>query len=159
MIGRKTAGLIGEAAWLAARVASIPAPLREVTRAFGTDLGIAFQIRDDILGIWGDERETGKSTSSDIATRKMTLPIIVALETGPLPIRELLRAAYAESPGEGDDRRIRDLLDAAGARAAVLAREEQHWQAAMKSLDALPLSKAWREDVREFARSFVGRSA
>jgi geranylgeranyl diphosphate synthase type I len=159
MIGRKTAGLIGEAAWLAARVANIPAPLREVTRAFGTDLGIAFQIRDDILGIWGDESKTGKSASSDIATRKMTFPIIVALETAPPAIRDELHAAYAATQGEGDERRVHDLLEAAGARQAVLAREDQHWHAAMKSLETLPLTASWREDVREFARSFVGRSA
>lgn len=159
MIGRKTAGLIGEAAWLGARAANVPAPLREVSRAFGADLGIAFQIRDDILGIWGDETETGKSSSTDIATRKMTLPIIVALETAPPPIRAELEACYAQQHAEGDEVRIRDLLGAAGARQTVLAREDQHWLAAMKSLDTLPLNTAWREDVREFARSFVGRSA
>jgi geranylgeranyl diphosphate synthase type I len=159
MIGRKTAGLIGEAAWLGARTANVAAPLQEATRAFGIDLGIAFQIRDDILGIWGDEKETGKSASSDIATRKMTLPIIVALESAPSSIREELRARYAEAPEAGDERRVRDLLDAAGARQTTVAQEDQHWHAAMKSLEMLPLSTSWREDVREFARSFVGRSA
>ena len=159
MIGRKTAGLIGEAAWIGARASSIIAPMREVTRAFGADLGIAFQIRDDILGIWGDESQTGKSASSDIATRKMTLPIIVALESAPAPIRGELRACYAGAPVGGDEDHIRELLNASGAHQAVLAREDHHWQSAMKSLDALPLSAEWRDDIREFARSFVGRSA
>ncbi len=159
MIGRKTAGLIGEAAWLGALAANTIAPMREVTRAFGTDLGIAFQIRDDILGIWGDEYETGKSASSDIATRKMTLPIITALETAMPAIVEELRKCYARAPVSGDEQHVRKLLDASGARQAVLARENHHWHAAMRSLDALPLSATWRDDIREFARSFVGRSS
>ena len=69
MIGRKTAALIGEVAWVGARTAGVSRAVLDAARSFGTELGLAFQIRDDILGIWGDEGETGKSASSDIAPR------------------------------------------------------------------------------------------
>jgi geranylgeranyl diphosphate synthase type I len=47
---------------------------------FGLDLGLAFQVIDDILGIWGDEAKIGKSASTDITTKKKTLPILYGLE-------------------------------------------------------------------------------
>jgi geranylgeranyl diphosphate synthase type I len=60
-------------------------------RWFGHHLGLAFQIKDDILGIWGDVEITGKSTSDDIQTRKKTLPVVYALERSPT-LRELYAA-------------------------------------------------------------------
>ena len=160
MIARKTASLIGEAAWVGCRAATADAAILDRARAFGSELGLAFQIRDDLLGIWGDEMTTGKSTSSDIATRKMTLPVILALESpGAEQARELPRLYSAAPQDEDDSGRVRDLLDALGSREAAMRYEEVHWSAAMDALEALPLAAAWRETVRDFARSFVDRAS
>jgi geranylgeranyl diphosphate synthase type I len=158
MIGRKTAALIGEAAWVGARVAATDDAVLNAARNFGIELGLAFQIRDDVLGIWGDEAETGKSASSDIAARKMTLPVIMAIESGPRDVRDELRAWYGTA-AEIDEGRVRSLLAAANAEAITLAHEERHWKCAMGCLESLPLSPAWREMIEDFARSFVGRRA
>ncbi|HWE64796.1 MAG TPA: polyprenyl synthetase family protein [Chloroflexota bacterium] len=156
MIARKTASLIGEAAWVGARVATDDPATLDAARRFGVELGLAFQIRDDILGIWGDEGETGKSASSDIATRKMTLPIILALEAG----SDTLRARYGAPPQDPDDeQQVRALLEATGALQRTDAAEHVHWQAAMEALDQMPLPADWRELVRHYARSFVERRA
>ena len=48
-------------------------------REYGAALGRAFQLQDDILGIWGDEKQTGKSAASDILTKKKSLPVVLAL--------------------------------------------------------------------------------
>ena len=160
MILRKTASLIGESAWVGCRAATADAATLEHARAFGRELGLAFQIRDDLLGIWGDEVITGKSASSDIATRKMTLPVILALESPDAAQAQELRRLYSAAPRDEDDSgRVRDLLDALGSRDAVLRHEEAHWSAAMRALDALPLATEWREAVRDFARSFVDRAS
>jgi geranylgeranyl diphosphate synthase type I len=157
MIGRKTAALIGEVAWVGARAAGMSRAVLDAARSFGIELGLAFQIRDDILGIWGDEGETGKSASSDIATRKMTLPIIVALECGPETARADLRACYA-APAQGDDdQRIRQLLDLCDAHGKAAGHEARHWDAAMRALEALPVTQEWRRMLQLFARSFIDR--
>jgi geranylgeranyl diphosphate synthase type I len=157
MIGRKTAALIGEAAWVGARTATSDGGVLDAARTFGHELGIAFQIRDDVLGIWGDEQKTGKSASSDIATRKMTLPIIVALESASSAVRDELRMRYGSAPSADSDQRIRELLDMANAEAISTGQEERHWQSAMQALDDIPMTMQWREAIRSYARSFVGR--
>ena len=73
MIGRKTASLIAGAIQAAAMLATEDAGIVAAYRGFGWALGLAFQLNDDLLGIWGDEAATGKEPS-DIATRKKTLP-------------------------------------------------------------------------------------
>ncbi|HET7143363.1 MAG TPA: polyprenyl synthetase family protein, partial [Anaerolineales bacterium] len=52
----------------------------ESFRLFGYHLGLAFQVQDDILGIWGDEAKTGKSAASDLVEGKNSLPVLYALE-------------------------------------------------------------------------------
>jgi geranylgeranyl diphosphate synthase type I len=160
MIGRKTAALIGEAAWVGARAASASDGVLEGARSFGRELGLAFQIRDDLLGIWGDERVTGKSVSSDIATRKMTLPVIIGLTEGTAAQRALLRELYSTPPRYDDDEmRIRRLLEAAGADRRSASEADMHWQRAMDALSVLPISPAWREHLVTYARWFVERTA
>ncbi len=159
MIGRKTAALMGTAAWVGGRCAGAGPASLAAARSFGTELGLAFQIRDDLLGIWGNEAETGKSASSDIATRKMTLPVVLALEHGDAAQRAELTARYAKAPSDADDESaIRNLLTAAGADRLAVAREEEHWQAALQALDALNLTDEWNARLRAFAMSLVERS-
>lgn len=160
MIGRKTAALIGEAAWIGARAASGSPAVLESARAFGRELGLAFQIHDDLLGIWGDEQLTGKSVSSDIATRKMTLPVIIGLVEGSASQRDALRDLYSAPPRHDDDElRVRRLLEAAGADRRAAGEADTHWQMAMDALGTLPISPAWQEILVTYARSFVERAA
>lgn len=161
MIANKTASLIGESAWVGARVATGKHAACEAARRFGRSLGLAFQIRDDLLGIWGDEDETGKSASSDIATRKMTLPVILALEAPDQALVAALRRMYGHAPDEGEEdyATVRTILERAGAQEHALDAERQHWRLAMHALDELPLTPDWHDRLHLFARSFVERSA
>ena len=97
-------------------------------RRFGWSLGLAFQLNDDLLGIWGDESTTGKETS-DIATRKKTLPLIYALQEAQGADRERLDAilrpaGHDPSPDEADE--VRAILERVGARAYTRARAARH---------------------------------
>lgn len=79
MIGRKTASLISAATEIGALIASGDEKTIATYRKFGYELGLAFQIQDDLLGIWGNSAITGKSNESDLVTGKKSLPVVYAL--------------------------------------------------------------------------------
>ncbi|MDZ4159437.1 MAG: polyprenyl synthetase family protein [Anaerolineaceae bacterium] len=79
MVAGKTAALLGCCTELGALVADVSNERRVAFYNFGFNLGLAFQVLDDWLGIWGDSDQTGKSTESDLVTGKKTLPVLYAL--------------------------------------------------------------------------------
>ena len=116
MIGRKTAALIAASVQAGAMLATDDADVIEAYRGFGWSLGMAFQLNDDLLGIWGDEEATGKEPS-DLAKHKKTLPVIYALENAATAERERLRAILgADDPGTKDIAEARAILESCGAR-------------------------------------------
>ena len=121
MIGRKTAALMACATEMGARLGA-PAlqDVAEHMARFGRGLGLAFQLRDDLLGIWAAE-QLGKDTAGDIRRKKMSLPIIHAFETAAEDDREALRRIYA-APGAADEVQIATVLgvlERTGARGRV----------------------------------------
>lgn len=80
MISGKTAALLSACTRLGALVGGADGDLVEKFGRFGYNLGLSFQAKDDWLGLWGDEKSTGKSTKSDLLTKKKTLPVVYALE-------------------------------------------------------------------------------
>ncbi len=94
MIGRKTAALIAASIEAGALLATDDDEVIARYRAFGWSLGIAFQLNDDLLGIWGSEQRTGK-LPTDVARRKKTLPVIYAFEHADPADRARLEALYA----------------------------------------------------------------
>jgi geranylgeranyl diphosphate synthase, type I len=109
MIGRKTASLIAGSAEAGAVLATDDETVIAAYRRFGWALGLAFQLNDDLLGIWGDEAITGKATS-DIATRKKTLPLIYALAAATGTDGERLRSILAQSKTEPSPREVVEVL-------------------------------------------------
>ncbi len=82
MIAGKTATLISASLEIGALCGGADADLRLAYRDFGHYLGLAFQVQDDILGIWGDEAVTGKSAASDLLEGKKSLPVLFGVEKG-----------------------------------------------------------------------------
>jgi len=79
MIRLKTARLFSAAFAIGAKLMSCDEEFAEKLKQIGCDLGLGFQIQDDYLGIWGSSRETGKSVSTDLHTRKKTFPAMTGL--------------------------------------------------------------------------------
>ncbi|HZJ25143.1 MAG TPA: polyprenyl synthetase family protein [Anaerolineales bacterium] len=79
MIAGKTAALLSACCHLGALLGGADQVKQETYRSFGHYLGLAFQVQDDILGIWGDENVTGKSAASDLLEGKNSLPILAGL--------------------------------------------------------------------------------
>jgi geranylgeranyl diphosphate synthase type I len=82
MAAGKTAALLSAACSLGALVAGAPQPLVAGLAGFGTHLGLAFQLADDILGIWGDPGTLGKPVLADLQARKKSAPVVAALSAG-----------------------------------------------------------------------------
>ncbi len=128
MIECKTAQLFDASCRLGAHAAGCGAAAVEGYGAVGRAYGMAFQIRDDVSGIWSTVDQTGKTVASDIARRKWTFPVVWAVAQPPSAARAAVAAAYAS--GEPLDAAtvegVVDALDSLGARDAAVAAAAEH---------------------------------
>ncbi len=136
MIGRKTAALISASIEAGALLATDDEAVIARYRAFGWALGLAFQLNDDLLGIWGQEQATGKEPT-DLARHKKTLPVIYALEHAGPADRDRLRAIYAAAePGPDELAEAVAILERSGARDYTRDQARLHRDQALAELDA-----------------------
>lgn len=118
MIARKTAALIEGSAALGAWAANAPDASVAAAARFGHELGIAFQLQDDLLGVWGDPKVTGKPSRDDVRSRKKALPMVLAVELASGSARDELQAILA-APTEPDEAavdRVVQIMERAGVR-------------------------------------------
>ncbi len=155
MAGGKTAAMFAAPFAIGALIAGASPEVVAAYREFGRRVGLAFQAVDDVLGIWGDPAVTGKPVGDDLASRKMTYPVIVGM-SGSEGAR--LRAAYEErSTASTDVPALRALVEAAGARGVTEAMAETEERAALDSLRAAGVDETAMRLCSEFARILVGR--
>ncbi|MFI5987522.1 polyprenyl synthetase family protein [Streptomyces sp. NPDC051555] len=128
-------------------------------RRFGHHAGAAFQLVDDILGIWGDPRVTGKPHLSDLQSRKKSLPVVAAL-TGGGPASEELARLY-RSPGPLTDTqldRAAVLVETAGGRAWAAREAERRTIEAVAALEAAELAGPAHEGLLTLTRAITGHA-
>ena len=148
MIGRKTAALIAGAVEAGALLATDDETVVGAYRSFGWSLGVAFQLNDDLLGIWGQEQATGKE-ASDLAKHKKTLPVIYALEHAGPEDRARLRELYATPRAGSGVVEVRQILERAGARDYTREQARRYRDEALAALDAANVvDGAAREQLR-----------
>ena len=151
MIGRKTAALIAASIEAGALLATEDEAVIARYRGFGWALGIAFQLNDDLLGIWGAEQTTGKAPS-DVAHKKKTLPVIYAVEHAGPEDRERLLELYAiDTPSADDLAEIVAILERVGARQYTRDEARRYRDVALAELDAAgvvrPAARARLEEI------------
>jgi geranylgeranyl diphosphate synthase type I len=157
MIDKNTAALMAASLKAGAMAGCDNAALIEKFHGLGMALGLAFQIRDDILGIWGSSEATGKSTSSDIAKKKKTLPIVHLFAAASPPARKTLASIYAdEGIEDGDIETVLKLLDEAGSRAYAEGLVEQYGNACHEIIESLAMDDYYRRDLHELT-GFLSR--
>lgn len=146
MAARKTAALTGCATTLGAVLGGAPDPLVTVMAELGRHLGLAFQAVDDLLGIWGDPRVTGKPVFSDLERRKKTLPVLSAVAADNPAAREL--AALLDAPRPAAPEAIADLADRAGGRSYTRATTRRHLDHALELIGDSRLDPAAAKELR-----------
>jgi len=139
MVGGKTSALLSACTHIGALLGNAGEEEQEAYRQFGYHLGLAFQVQDDILGIWGDEAVTGKSAASDLVEGKNSLPVLYALgkqgkfserwKQGPITASEVKEVAsqledeggrnYAEEMSEKETQIALEHLSKANPRGAA----------------------------------------
>jgi len=167
MIRGKTAALLAAACQIGACVATDDPAMIKAMREFGFNVGMAFQIEDDIMGIWGDSATTGKDTGDDIIQKKKTLPIVFALDPvlvvgagePPQNAFALIDEVYGlEVVSLEDAKRVADALKATGAREYCEDLSRQYTLEALKALSHPNLSSGPAEDMRLVAQALLGRA-
>jgi geranylgeranyl diphosphate synthase, type I len=146
----KTASLLATSAAIGALLADAPPRVVDALRNYGRHLGMAFQLVDDLLGIWGDPAATGKPVLADLGARKKSLPVTYVLEQDS-PVGRELADWYATPPAPDGDpadqlQRAAELVEAGGGRSWATAEAERHMTEgeellAQMSLPATPLAE------------------
>jgi geranylgeranyl diphosphate synthase type I len=117
MADGKTAALLGRACALGAIFGGGSAEQVAGLTRFGTRLGLAFQLVDDLLGIWGNPEVTGKPVHSDLRSRKKSLPVVAALNSGTPAAAELAALYHRAEPLTDDEvAHVAALVEQAGGR-------------------------------------------
>ena len=141
MIRGKTAELCQVACRLGAKLAEGSSAQVESLARFGDSLGIAFQIADDYLDLWGDDSQVGKTLGTDIEQGKMTLPVIRLLETASEKEREKI-VGILKGPVNGRVSAIRRWIERSDSREYTQQVAKTYYERALESLSELPPSAA-----------------
>ena len=158
MIRLKTSSLITCSLEMGALLASNKASYVEAFARYGSHIGRVFQIRDDILGIWGKEQNTGKAAGNDIRRRKKSFPIVYSLERAQGSTRQELVSIYQkESPNEEEVNRVLAILEDTGAQDHAQALVMDEASLALENLEDVPLSSWARSEVEELVDFLVSR--
>jgi geranylgeranyl diphosphate synthase type I len=132
MITGKTARLIATCTRLGGLAGSAFPAQVESFEQFGLSLGLAFQMLDDILGIWGEQELTGKSNESDLITRKKSFPVLLGLS-----YQKEFAQRWRSGPAQPEAvTEMAHLLENEGARAETLKQADSLTQKALQYLDA-----------------------
>jgi octaprenyl-diphosphate synthase len=156
VIRYKTARLFEAAGQLGAIVGQASREVEEGLARYGTHLGTAFQIIDDVLDYSGDHAETGKNLGDDLAEGKPTLPLIYVMKHGTPEQRAVVRAAI-ERGGLEEFRPVLAAIEGTGALDYARRHADQEAKRAIAALDALPNS-ASRDSLIQLAAFAVSRS-
>ena len=161
MAAGKTAALMACAASIGARLAAAPADVVRALHTFGHELGLAFQLVDDLLGIWGSAQSTGKPVGSDLRARKKSLPVVAAMASGSTAGAEL-RRLYASGDLDADSdpavvAHAAKLVEDAGGREWASDEAARRLESAEKALASVDLEANARAALLEIAHYVTQR--
>lgn len=150
MIQLKTASLIEAAARLGAEVATDSAKLIGAYSRFAHYLGIAYQITDDVLGIWDSKDQMGKFAASDFLNRKVTLPIIYGLSMADARQRQwIIEIFHTEKDDAEAQEALKDILEDLGVREHCRECAVAHLQQSRRELQSTGICSEPQQKLEE----------
>ncbi len=158
IIERKTASLISLCCRLGAEEAGAEPAVAEALASYGSRMGVAFQIQDDLLDLIGEERVVGKSLGRDLEKGKLTLPMIHFFSSASPPQRMEMLATLAETESEAWAGRVRSLLLSSGAVTSAHDVAAGLVSEARRDLSALGESPA-RQLLEDLASAVITRAS
>lgn len=158
MIAKKTGALFACSLYLGALLGSDDYQVALAFQRCGRLLGNAFQVRDDMLGVWGAQEGTGKPVGADIRRRKKSLPIVYALAQAPGQDRQRLLELYSKPSLDSDDvATVLHALDALGASEYCLQTAVKKKEEALAELTPLGLTGSAYQELIELAGFLLER--
>ena len=159
MIELKTSVLLANAMRIGGYIAGADPSQQEALYQYGLNIGIAFQIQDDILDVYGDPKTFGKAIGGDICCNKKTILLLTALDTSDAESKaELLQWLMATDQKEEKIAAVTALYNRIGVREACEVVLEEYTSKALAQLDLLPANSA-TETLRELAEQLAIRKS
>ncbi len=160
MIEQKTAVLLGAAMKMGAIVATVPEEAKETMYQFGKNLGIAFQLQDDYLDVFGNPETFGKQVGGDIISNKKTFLYLMAMANGTKSQAEELAHLFSINPADPSDKisTVREIFISAKAAEASQNEIEKYSNKAYSLLSKIHISEDKKELLRQFGEKLMERS-
>ncbi|WP_407705971.1 family 2 encapsulin nanocompartment cargo protein polyprenyl transferase [Streptomyces yaizuensis] len=153
----KTGALLGCSCALGALYAGAEPERIAALDTFGREAGLAFQLIDDLIGIWGDPARTGKPAGADLVAHKKSLPVVAALRSGTPAGAELARLYRTPLTG-ADVRRAADAVERAGGRDWAQLQAADRMAGAVQELSRAVPDPAAAGDLLDLAEFVTRRS-
>lgn len=159
MIELKTAVLIAASAKIGAIIGGATEKDADLLYEFGRNLGLAFQIQDDLLDIYGDAKVFGKIPGGDIMANKKTFLLVKALETASREQNKRLQELFGNTPIDPETkvREVIDIYDQLNIRSITDRLANDHISIAFSELDKVYVKKERKVEIAQIAISLIGR--
>lgn len=160
MIDKKTAALLAGATMIGAIQGGADTLSRRHLFSFATELGVAFQLQDDLLDAYGTEAQLGKPIGGDIIEGKKSFLMITAFDRADAAVRKQLHSLLEEKSMASDEKiaRVLAIYDQLGVREIAEREIEAHFSRAMDALSCLEVEPERVEPLRALAQSLLGRN-
>ncbi|MBB4925024.1 family 2 encapsulin nanocompartment cargo protein polyprenyl transferase [Kitasatospora kifunensis] len=159
MAEAKTGALLGTACAIGALYGGADEAAAKAMDSFGREIGLAFQLIDDLIGIWGDPEVTGKPVGADLLVRKKSLPVVAALGSGTAAGAELAEIYALDRPlTAAEVQRATEAVERAGGRAWAQGASCERMAAAIEHLSIAVPDPSAVEDLLALAELVTRRN-
>jgi geranylgeranyl diphosphate synthase type II len=160
MIELKTAVLLAAALKIGAIIGGADDKSSETMYEFGRNLGIAFQIQDDLLDVWGDSKQFGKKPGGDILANKKTFPLVKAMETASGAQRKQLQKLFSGSESDPEEkiREVVSIYESLNIKEISETLVYDYFNAAFTLLQKISVSEERKKEMTNLAISLIGRN-
>ncbi|MBL89669.1 MAG: dimethylallyltranstransferase [Actinobacteria bacterium] len=160
MEAAKTGALLGYSSSVGAILSGADEKTCNALEVFGYELGLAYQAVDDVLGIWGDPKITGKPAGNDLREKKKSMPVSIVLSANNSDSEKLLEIfSTKEDLDEEEIVRASALIENAGGREATLEEADKHLKRAIEFLNNADIRKETFCELEEIAHFVVNRDS